>query len=93
MDDSRIFHVESEFAVRFARFWHPGGKIKEKHRKMSKHLDFPYVFLLFYAQTLLNSRGVNSRELFWFFGHNSAPRQFWGVPLGGNSSYKPPGAS
>ena len=35
--------------------------------------------LLFYSLT------------FWFFGHNSAPRQFWGAPPGGNESYRPPG--
>ena len=29
---------------------------------------------------------------FCFFGHNSAPWQFWEAPLGGNSSYRPPGA-
>ena len=39
-----------------------------------------------------NSRGVNSREVRGFFGHNSRPRKFWGAPPGGNSSYRPPGA-
>ena len=39
-----------------------------------------------------NSRGVNSREHFWVFGHNSAPWRLIGTRLGGNESYKLPGA-
>ena len=38
-----------------------------------------------------NTRYFNTRYFFWFFGHNSLPRKFWGAPLGGNSSYRPPG--
>ena len=34
-----------------------------------------------------------SRYFFLFFGHNSLPWRFWGVPQGGNSSYRPPGPS
>ena len=49
----------------------------------------------YYYQTLLrsnfNSRAVNSRAIFGFFGHNSKPRGPFGVLLGGNSSHRPPG--
>ena len=31
--------------------------------------------------------------MFCFFGHSSSPRILWGAPLGGNASYRPPGAS
>ena len=31
-----------------------------------------------------NSRGVNSRELFWFFGHNSLPYHAIWTKIGGN---------
>ena len=38
-----------------------------------------------------NTRELNSRELFWFFGHRkkSLGAFFW--KIGGNSSYRPPG--
>ena len=38
-----------------------------------------------------NSRGVDSRELFWFFGHSSLSHHALLTKIGGNASYKPPG--
>ena len=38
-----------------------------------------------------NSRGVNSRELFCFFGHSSLSHHAFLMKIGGNASYKPPG--
>ena len=38
-----------------------------------------------------NSRGVNSRELFWFFGHSSLSHHAFLTKIGGHFSYKPPG--
>ena len=39
------------------------------------------------AETIIsnfNSRGVNSRELFWFFGHNSLSYHAIWTKIGGN---------
>ena len=47
-------------------------------------------FEALYAQTF-NSRDFNSREHFWFFGHNSAPWRRRGTGIGGHESYRPPG--
>ena len=43
-----------------------------------------------YAQTL--SRGVNRRELQGFFGHSSESSGWIFATIGGNCSYRPPGA-
>ena len=51
-------------------------------------------FLLYFPIFLrsnFNSRGVNSRELFWFFGHSSLSQHAFLMKIGGNASYKPPG--
>ena len=42
-------------------------------------------------RTNFNSRGVNSRELFCFFGHSSLSHHAFLMKIGGNASYKPPG--
>ena len=37
------------------------------------------------------SKAETCNPKFPTFGHNSSPRKFWGAPLGGNESYRPPG--
>ena len=44
-----------------------------------------------YIRSNVNSRGVNSRELFLFFGHSSLSHHAFLMKIGGNASYKPPG--
>ena len=39
----------------------------------------------------LDYREFNSRDLFLFYGHNSAPWRRIGSRIGGNESYRPPG--
>ena len=39
-----------------------------------------------------NSRGVNRRELFWFFGHSWLSHHAILTKIGANFSYKRPGA-
>ena len=39
-----------------------------------------------------NSRGVNSREVRGFFGHSSESTGWILTKIGGNCSYRPPGA-
>ena len=60
-------------------------KIKEKtitSKKTKKTHVFPY------AQNG-KSREFDSRDLFWFWGHNSAPWSRIRTKLGGDSSYRP----
>ena len=46
-----------------------------------------------YGITLIwSSRCLFDCSFFFLFCHNSSPRKFCGAPLGGNSSYRPPGA-
>ena len=45
-----------------------------------------------YVRSNFNSRGVNSRELFWFFGHSSLSHHAILTKIGAKSSYRPPGA-
>ena len=54
------------------------SKNNEKHKKT--------------LRSNFNSRGVNSRELFWFFGHSSLSHHAILTKIGGNESYRPPGA-
>ena len=51
---------------------------------------FTYV-LFSLLRSNFNSRDVNSRELFWFFGHSSLSHHAFLMKIGGNASYKPPG--
>ena len=50
-----------------------------------------FILLVFLLRSNFNSRGVNSRELFWFFGHSSLSHHAFLTKIGGNFSYKPPG--
>ena len=64
--------------VNLNQFSH-GGQINEKNMKKLGYAHIEVVV------------AFPAANFFWFFGHNSAPRQFWEAPLGGNESYRPPG--
>ena len=73
---------------KFGFLWH----IPYRHRYLV-YLPpkFPPVVRI-HIRSDVNSRAFNSRAKNMVLGHNSLPRKFWRSPLGGNSSYRPPGA-
>ena len=57
-----------------------------------------FLFFLFFSTFMglrsnFNSRGVNSRELFWFFGHNSLPYHAIWTKIGGMKAVSVPDLS
>ena len=76
-------------------FGPPGARKQEKTKKLKENDLENYLLVRFFIvfRSNFNTREFNSRELFWFFGHNLAPHHAFLTKIGGMKAISVPDLS
>ena len=83
--------AEFESELENDQFLHPESKKRSRKREEGGEKTLA-IALYCPIRSNFNSRGVNSRELRRVFGHSSESSGWILTKIGGNCSYRPPGA-